>query len=169
MNIACLEYEQLSTELKEKFYRLILEINLIEAILISSSSEETLLSFESLNFYPFRFDVMPSLDESAAVIQQRWAMIKTFAKPAKQQEMIENIVSFSVEGKTISIRKSLISQFIPDSQLAIRLSPAWTEQASTLDEQGRIIIVSCIFLLLLSSHKLGVLIGLSLGCVFTID
>jgi hypothetical protein len=70
------------------------------------------------------------------------AEIAKFAGPQHQQKFTEDIIWFSVRGRSVCLLKSTILQVISNSQLAIRVSGDWTEQESTLDREGRIIIVS---------------------------
>ena len=76
--------------------------------------------------------------------------ISKFASPVQQQQWKDDVISFSVRGETVCLLKSTIEEIIPSSQLAERVSGTWTEQTSTLDSKGRIIIVSFIFILLYS-------------------
>ncbi len=55
---------------------------------------------------------------------------------------MNNLVWFNVRGEIVCLFKSTIKTVIPKSQLAERISGQWTEQESTLDEEGRILIVS---------------------------
>jgi hypothetical protein len=52
------------------------------------------------------------------------------------------VVYFNVRGETVCLLRSTILEVIPNSQMAVRLSGEWVEQESTLDTEGRIVVVS---------------------------
>jgi hypothetical protein len=63
---------------------------------------------------------------------------QTISKP----EPIDPIVYFNVEGEIFPILRSTILRVIPDSQLAVRVSGRWKEQAEKgdIDEEGNLIV-----------------------------
>jgi hypothetical protein len=75
-------------------------------------------------------------------VQSLHMEIAGLANPKRQEEMAQNIVWFSVRGKSVCLLKSTILSVIPNSLLAIRIRGEWVEQESTLDREGRIFIVS---------------------------
>jgi hypothetical protein len=55
---------------------------------------------------------------------------------------LDPIVSFNVEGEIFSILRSTILRVIPNSQLAMRVSGRWEEQAEKgdIDEEGNLVV-----------------------------
>jgi hypothetical protein len=54
----------------------------------------------------------------------------------KEKLKSDPIAYFNCEGEKVCILKSTIQKYIPESQLAIRLSGEWVEQDQDLDEDG---------------------------------
>jgi hypothetical protein len=90
----------------------------------------------------------------AEELQSLDSQIAAFSKPKRQQKFSEDIIWFSVRGKSVCLSKSTILDVIPESQLAIRVNGDWKEQNSTLDREGRIIIVSISFVILITLHDI---------------
>jgi hypothetical protein len=75
-------------------------------------------------------------------IRTSYALLAEQSSATAQQAKTANIVTFNIQGESVCLLKSSIAKVIPNSQLAIRVLGDWTEGPTTLDEQGRFIIVS---------------------------
>jgi hypothetical protein len=82
------------------------------------------------------------IDELPPMIHHRYDIIAEYASPSQQQYFTDEVVWFNVRGESVCLLKSTILEVIPNSQLAMRLGGKWKEQQSTLDDEGRIIVVS---------------------------
>jgi hypothetical protein len=51
------------------------------------------------------------------------------------------ITNFNVMGDIVSVPKSTIDKYLPDSQLAVRVSGRWEAQPGEIDSQGNLIIM----------------------------
>ena len=85
---------------------------------------------------------VPPLDVTANKLYEVYEGVAKYANPKKQQEISDRIIWFNVRGKSVCLLRSTILAIIPNSQLAIRVGGEWKEQDSTLDKEGRIIVVS---------------------------
>jgi hypothetical protein len=82
-----------------------------------------------------------TMDDLPQEIHKLYDTIAEFASPSNQQSHTDGVVWFNIRGESLCLFRSTILKVIPDSQLAIRVGGEWVEQSSTLDKEGRIIVV----------------------------
>ena len=86
-------------------------------------------------------DFVPEETNLVELIRESYLNIAIYASPAAQALKANNIVTFNVDGESVSVLRSSILCAVPGSQLAIRVSEDWVEQESTMDDEGRLIVV----------------------------
>jgi hypothetical protein len=82
------------------------------------------------------------LDERETNIKVQKRKLSDVLKDGNGQSPLDPIVYFNVEGEIFTILRSTILRVIPKSQLAVRVSGRWEEQASKgdIDEEGNLIV-----------------------------
>lgn len=81
------------------------------------------------------------LHELSEMVQQR-----NFDSKPSYWAAASLLIGFNVGTRTLTVNKMHLRAALPDSQLAVRLSGRWTEQAEDLDAYGNMYCVSCCFL-----------------------
>ena len=85
---------------------------------------------------------IPPLDGTANKLYEVYEEVAKQANPKTKESAADRIIWFNVRGKSVCLLRSTILAVIPNSQLAVRVGGDWSEQDSTLDREGRILIVS---------------------------
>eukprot|EP01040_Poterioochromonas_malhamensis_P015494 gene15494-17350_t len=95
------------------------------------------------------FDIIEEKDESNIekhiqyfatifpLIQEYKDRVKSASSEAEKRQL-DGLAYFNVEGERMVIKKSSVVSVFGESQLAVRLSGRWTEQADDVDEEGNI-------------------------------
>jgi hypothetical protein len=139
--------EKLLTTLKEHHERFKEERLKLEADLKFLEEERPFMEgyfYKTWNFHSDKMDAVPNF--LMAVLDRKRAFNDDLRnkkrKLTEDPDPLDSIVYFNVEGETFSILRWKVLNLIPNSQLAVRVSGRWEEQAEKgdIDEEGNMIV-----------------------------
>jgi vacuolar-type H+-ATPase subunit I/STV1 len=131
------EIRTIYDQVKEKDNRLQEEMNFISEYFHSCWKVE---QNNEVCYYDDRLKDVVSFRDA---LEERQTNIKQKKrKLSDSQDSLDPIVYFNVEGEIFTILRSTILRVIPKSQLAVRVSGRWEEQASKgdIDEEGNLVV-----------------------------